>query len=356
MTHWMHLGVAALVAVATLNVAAVDAADFPQRTALAQRSASVGLGRAQVTLLSRDAGPGAAAQVDALATRFGQSALAVTTRGSAEQLVKAGSIGLRGDGWLLQAYADGTRVRYRNYAALDAKASLARPVAQRLTPPALETLGRRFIAAHLADLLALDTTEALVPLFTEHEISGAVGVGPGAVAPEEQVTASTIVFGRTVDGVAVIGPGSKVAVLFANDGEPVGFDFDWPRYTPTARTQRVLALPEILERSHGLTSLDLQAPGVTVKRMECGYFDAGARRHDPAALIQAGCSLHYTQRTIVDTEAHRRDATSGHTLAAIVDVLPAGEVVERDHGWPQALRLTDGSEEPEDAAPPTERP
>lgn len=355
MTTRMRQGAAAALAALTLGTAAAHAADFPQRTELLQRSASAGLGREQVTLLERRPGPGAATRLDELAARFSQSPHAVNTRGGVERLVKPRSAALRGEGWLLQVYADGSRVRYRNYAALDAKGQgLARPLAERLTPNALETLGRRFIATQLADLVTLGPGEELVPLFTEHEISTLEGVGPNAGQREEHVAGSTVVFGRSVDGVAVVGPGSKVAVVFANDGEALGFDVDWPLYTKTARTQRVLSLPQIRTRARALTGVDLTAPGISLKRTECGYFDAGAGRRDTAALVQAGCGLHYTRRTIVNAEVNRNDPASGHTLAAIAEEIPAGELVEPDANWPQAVRLAGGHEDAE-PAPPTRR-
>jgi hypothetical protein len=351
----MRQGAAAATAALILGTAAAHAADFPQRTELLQRSAAAGLGREQVTLLERQPGPGAAARLDELAARFSQSSQAVNTRGGAERLVKGRSAALRGDGWLLQVYADGSRARYRNYAALDAKGqSLARPLAERMTPTALETLGRRFIATQLSGLVALGEGEDLVPLYTEHEISTLEGVGSNAGQREEYVAASTVVFGRSVDGVAVVGPGSKVAVVFANDGEALGFDFDWPRYTQTARTQRVLSLPQIRARARTLTDVDLTAPDISLKRTECGYVDAGAGRRDPSAPLQAGCGLHYTRRIIVDAEVNRRDPASGHTLAAVAEEIPAGETVEPDANWPQAVRLAGGPEDAE-PAPPTRR-
>lgn len=111
------------------------------------------------------------------------------------------------------AWADGTRVRYRNYDALASKEGLGRPPADRLSNEVLEDLGRRFVTDHLASLVTLGPGEELVPLFTDHEINGMQAVGPGAGPAVEQVTSSRIMFGRTIGGVSVIGPGSKVSVL-----------------------------------------------------------------------------------------------------------------------------------------------
>ena len=349
-------GVAVLTAALALGASLAGAADYPQRKDLAARSAQEGLGRAEVGLLARTAGPGSEPTAQALLSRFGNSRRAVTTRGTAKPAVHKDSVSFAGDGWLLQVYADGTRVHYRNYDSLESKKGLGRPVADRLSLEKLEGLGRRFIATQLAGLVTLEAGDELVPLFTEHQISGGGPAREGAKPFAEKVMASTVVFGRAVDGVAVVGPGSKVAVLFTNDGEAVGFDYDWPKYARTGRTQRVLALGDIRERAHGLTAADLGAPGVTVKRIECGYFDAGARRRDAKAPIQAGCGIQYSQRTIVDAEANRRDPASGHTTAAFVEAIPAGAAVESDEGWPQAVSLTGGSPAPAAAEPPAVKP
>lgn len=54
---------------------------------------------------------------------------------------------------------------------------------------------------------------------------------------EEKVVSSIVVFGRRVDGVDIVGPGSKIALYVANDGMVFGFDGDWPRYERTAQRQ-----------------------------------------------------------------------------------------------------------------------
>jgi hypothetical protein len=341
-------GAALTLAAALLAAGGASAADYPHRKALGERSASVGLGVPRVEVLERAAGPGAAATLDSLRARFSASQRAVNTRGDAEREEETHSHSLKGDGWLLQVYADGTRVRYRNYAALAGKQSLARPVAQRLSEHELEELGRRFVAIELAGLLPLGAGEELVPLFTEHEINGSGPVSATAAADVEDVTASTIVFGRTVRGVTVIGPGSKVAVVFTNDGEAAGFDYDWPRYTATGRSQDVIAMPQLRQRSQGLTAVALDGPDVTMRRLECGYFDAGARRRDASAPIQSACGFQYTVRTAVAPGT----PNASRAMAAYVDVIPAGAFIEPDGGWPQALRLTGGTPEPAPDAPP----
>jgi hypothetical protein len=324
------------------------AADYPYRTTLTSKSATSGLGATDVELIKRLPGAGADQVLDMLRARFASSQGAVNTRGASEREQERHSHALKGDGWLLQVYADGTYVRYRNYAVLESKQNLARPVAQRLSQQALEERGRRFISEALAEAVPLGAGEVLVPLFTEHEINGSRSATLDAAADVETVTASTVIFGRTIGGISVVGPGSKIAVVFTNDGEAAGFDYDWPRYAMTGQRQGVIAMPQIRQRARGLTTVELDAPGVSVKRVECGYFDAGARRRwrDPSAPIQAACGFHYSQRTLAN------GPTPTDMLAAYVEAIPAGVVIESDAGWPQAIRLTGGAvSEPEQ--PPT---
>jgi len=315
------------------------AADFPQRVESAKRSAAQGLGKAEIPLLKRRPGPGMSAVAGVLARKFSQSAAPITTRGRSKTQTHRNRVRIAGDGWALQVYGDGTKARYRNSAYLDRYASHARPVGQRLSESRLEALGRQFIREHLQDAVVLGANEALVPFFTEFQIGGGGPTKAGAPMIEEQVVANTVVFSRAVNGTDVVGPGSKIAITFANDEKAVGFDFDWPAYEPAGKTQRVVPLPEIQKRLQELGSVKTDSPGVKVERFECGYFDAGLTRRDSDTLIQAGCFVHTSARRIVDQAAYSQDPSSGHILAAFVDAIPAGDPVEPDKRWRQAAKL-----------------
>ena len=98
--------------------------------------------------------------------------------------------------------------------------------------------------------------------------------------------ANTVVFSRVINGVPVIGAGSKIAIIFANNGKPVGFDFDWARYEQTGEKQATLGITELNARAAKLSAVDLKSPYTKITRLECGYFDFGARRRDPFAPLQ----------------------------------------------------------------------
>ena len=337
MMRWIWGGVAlAVVAVA----ASAQAADFAQRRQWADQSARAGLGRSSVPLLRRVPGNGRAAVMDAMLRRFAESRDSITTYGEVEPEEVRDRLAVAANGWFLEVAGDGTNVSYRNYGFLDKRLELARPVSERMKDAQLEELGRRFIAENLEGFIRLGDGEEIVPLFTEFQVGGGGSTEPGARPDPEYVVAGTVVFTRTVDGVPVVGGGSKIAVVFDNEGQPVGFDFDWPVYERTGRAQRTASRAEVQERMDRLAVLDSKAPGFEVQRFECGYFDPGTRRRDREAVVQAACSVQASQRTIVDAREHARDPASGHVLTAISTYIPAGAEVEPDRSWPEAQTLS----------------
>lgn len=316
-----------------------QAADFAERNELAARSAQAGLGREQIGLLKVQPGPGRQRTAEILKARFRMPHEAISFAGLARTEDGPRGQTTLGPGWSLSIDSEGSRVSYRNQAYLQGAQARPVPLAQRLGQERLEAIGRRFVVAGLRDMVKLGPNEALVPVFTQYQVSGGASTRPGARPDPEQVEASVVVFTRTIDGVHVIGPGSKVAVLVANDGKVAGFDYDWPDYEHTPRMQQVVPIAEIRNRANTLTPLRLDRADTTVKRTECGYFDAGARQRDPAALLQAACQFNTIERRIVDAAAHRADPGSGHVLLAHSEVVPAGATVLPDRKWPLAQKI-----------------
>ncbi|MCB1034016.1 MAG: hypothetical protein KDD47_09310 [Acidobacteria bacterium] len=305
-----------------------SAADFPERQALEARSVESGLGIDRIPLLQRLAGPGRETVAEQALARFAQAVGGVTTAGGSRLDLDEKRHGVIGDdGWFLTVYADGSRIHYDNYTFLESRPELALPLEQRLSQEVLEALGRSFVTGELQGFVSLGSGERLVPSFTEFLVQGGSSTEPGGPVEEDTVLASTIVFSRTVNGVAIVGPGSKIAVTFANDGTAVAFDVDWARYQPTGELQDVLPVAKILERSAALRD------GVgeeNLEHMECGYFDLGGRKRDVEAPLQAGCFLQVSVETPIE---------DGHLLAAYAEAVPAGVSVEADPSWPEAARL-----------------
>ena len=319
--------------------APANAADYPQRVAIGGNSAKYGLGVSDVALLRRDAGPGASVRVDQLLKQFSASTDPITTRGTFKTERGEQKTDVIGEGWSLSVYADGSRMKYRNYAYLDGPNNKPLPLDSRLSQDALEKLGRNFIATKLGQFAVLGRGEALVPYFTQFQVSGGGSTEAGAKPVAETVFANTVIFARSVNGIPVLGPGSKIAVVFANDGQPVGFDLDWSSYQVTASRQKAATLAGIQDRAKKVFPFDLSAADAKTTRFECGYFDLGARKRDVNAPIQTACLVHANKRQIVDKVAYSKDPQSGHTIAAVMSPVPAGATIERDTSWPEALML-----------------
>ena len=330
---------------ALLLVGTASAASFPYRDDLNRTSRVAGIGPTEVPLLQRQPGRGARVVADEILRRYRDSRSAITTSGEYTQDVSPKRVRYIGaSGWYLQVYGDGTAVRYRNYPYLDSAADLGRPVAARLSDERLEALGRAFIARELAGYVTLAKGEEVVAFSSVHEINGSQENVPGSSAKRrEEVVSSQVNFSRTVRGVAVVGRGSKVSVIFANNGVPLGFDLDWPTYAETGESQPVLGVTDINRRASSVLTVNPFGTGATIRRYECGYFDAGARRRDAAAPIQASCFLHYVVQTVGDTERNKLDPTDGLEKAGYAQPIPVGVRVKADQGWPEAMLLCTGA-------------
>jgi len=318
---------------------AANAADFPQRVAIGATSAKYGMNAAAVPLLRREPGPGMGIMSSQLLKEFSSSTDPITTAGDYKTTRGVDKIGFIGNGWSMQVFADGTRIKYRNYDYLDGTNNKPLPVTSRLTQSQLEKLGREFIATKLKSYVRLGSNETLVPYFTEFQVGGGGSTLPGSKPVAEEVFASTVIFARSVGNIPVLGAGSKIAVIFANDGRAAGFDMDWAAYQDTGIMQKTAPLTEVQGRAMKLFPFDLQASDTKTTRFECGYFDIGARKRDTEATLQSACLVHANKRQIVDKVVYARDPTSGHTVAAHMAPIPAGATIERDASWPQALTL-----------------
>lgn len=312
------------------------AADFAARKQLQQRSMAGGVGVAQLPLLGVNAGPGQGQALNAVRARFDRGFEQITLAGTARQATSAGSVVLATDSWRLEVATDGRKVRYRNYGYLDSPANRPVPLARRASQDALERKARSFVGSALRDLVRLGPGEELVPLYTEYQVNGGGSTAPGGARDPEMVVGANVVYGRSINGVHVIGAGSKVAVMLGADGTVAGFDYDWPEYVKSPRVQRVVSADTIRWRSRELGAEDDQT---RADRMECGYFDPGSGRRDRVAPLQAACAVYTVRRHIVAPEVYANDPASGHVVIARVTIVPAGETVEVDRRWPEAQQF-----------------
>lgn len=315
------------------------ASDFPYRIDSQKRSEKEGLGHEQVPLFKRIPCPGKEAVAKKLIEHFKDSIIPIATKGASKEQVKGELLSITGDGWFLDVYGDGSNVSYRNYKYIDSKPELAKPVSMRLSNEKLRELGLEFIRKHLSEYIKLGPDEKLIPFYTEHAIVGGGFTKENTKMEEEKVYASTIVFTRSIKKVNIIGAGSKVAVMFNNEGIPIGFNYDWPQYMPIGKSQKVLTVEAIKKRAEKLLLLDINSANVKIKRFDCGFYDAGSRKRDFRAVIQTGCAIHSYEKKIIDEKAHKKDFNSGHIILAYVDYIPAGVTVEQDEKWPQAMKI-----------------
>jgi hypothetical protein len=329
-----------------LTASLADASDYAFRLTLDRSSAASGLGRTTMPLLARTLGPGARAAADLFVRQFAGATGNLHTRGSFRTAIgpeiRVPRVHYVGDaGWDLRVYGDGTALSYRNTAYLSGAANPSRPATQRLSNDQLEALGRAVITDQLGSLVPLARNETLAALFSEHRIDRAIAVGETTPASEE-VTESTVIFTRVIDGSAVIGGGSKIAIHFANDGTPVALDLDWPAYTAQATRVDVLAIDAIHRRASAVLAVDPFARDSQLSRVECGYVDAGARRGDVSAAIQPGCYYFVHLTRVGDPERNRADPSDGLLAGAFAAPVPAGATVAADARWPEALLLCTG--------------
>lgn len=337
------LGVASSV---TFGVVA-RADQFPRSDANAAQSLKQGLSLSGVPVLKRVAGDPKAALAALL-----PFACAANCASAVHSPLKEG-IRVSGGSYHLDVIGDGSVAEYSNDAAR-ASAHGQPPTTVAMSQAMLEALGRAFIANNLSAVIVLGPGEALVP----ESVLARTEVGHSSNGPTEtpRVTGNRIVFTRTINGVPVMGNGSKLAITFLNNGTVESFRYDWPTYTAAGsmttsatadalltRVQHVLAA-----RTGGAVSLQsivvpagltqpvpiVLDPNTTLERLECGYFDAGFGNRSVDAPVQSGCQYH---------AMHFMSADGVTARAGYAGAIPAGTVPETDPSWPEAIILAGGT-------------
>jgi hypothetical protein len=319
--------------VSSLCVSAnAEAADFRARTQLRQHSIINGVGTSEVGVLKRLPGAGRTSARRALMRNLQVAGLIGPVLRTEYSTGKETEIGAD---WHLSIYGDGTKMKFRKgpSSAAGTPALERRTVSpeNRLSNEDLELLARDFIADTLYDIVGSTADNELVALNTVHELNETIQEN-GTVL-EKTIGGSIIAFGRRIDGVHVVGPGSKIAVLFTADGEIEGFDVDWPKYQRTGRKLRTLAGKAQIERTNAILTRESASQPLEFSSVECGYVDFGTRRRaEFSDLIQAGCAVAY-RSTIVGAKAGES------TSSAKVIYVPAGEVPEADPTWLELVRV-----------------
>jgi hypothetical protein len=305
-------------------------ADFSHKKQLNAVSKSTGFNVSEVELLSYGKGNGRWTTLENVLSACGESL--VVSREKEDIEIENEYTTIAGDGWHLTVWGDGSKVEMMNHGyfetkKLEIKNEKSKYADSKISMERLEAIGRKFIESHLAEFVPLGKSEAYVPFHSVYELDGETD-SLGNV--KEEIVASIIVFSRTIDDVDVVGGGSKISIMFANDETPVGFRLDWPKYERTALHQNVLGSTLVKERLSGLSKIKSYMKNASLSRMECGYYDPGEGLRDSDAYIQSACYTFY-----------QGDLLKGETQqdVAIAEVIPMGETVEMDSEWPETGRF-----------------
>jgi len=314
--------IAAVTAI-TIGVGNVWAKDFDQRISLDDKSRINGLGEKTLELLERVPGPGPAVVAKKIAARFANRKSAVSTFGDSKMEVDHNNVKIMGDGWIVKTWGTGSKFMYFNeeYTARRGYKNIS--LDARFSNETLEKMGRTFIKENLKGLVTLGKGETLVPLKTEFEVEGSIDESEKMA--EEKIVSSIVVFGRKIDGINVVGPGSTIAIFFANDGVPFAFDVDWPVYKRAQVKQNTVPVSEIYERLSTYGAMNKGVQKVNLHKFDCGYFDAGERDYDLDSYIQAGC--------VAQTIGIKNDIEGNEMISPVVNFVPAGVDVVWDDNW-----------------------
>ena len=183
----------------------------------------------------------------------------------------------------------------------------------------------KIIQKNLKEIIPIGEGENLELWYTAVEIRGGQEVPSGRM--EEAIHNVKAVFTRVVDGIPVVGNGSKVVVLLSATGRLVGFDIDWSPIKRSGEVKKVASVTEVLTRMENLKQI-LNREQETAYRddfMECGYYDIGAR-YDSIEKIEPGCVVY---RSPV-----------GEGIGQLI-AIPAAEKIPRDVSWREAVMLKD---------------
>jgi hypothetical protein len=329
---------AALVAAMAFVSHAARAEETPEAKVHHELSATQGLNAATLPVLKRVV-QDQNTVADELARRLRPGASVQKTKLGNRLHVAAGA-------WHLLVSSDGASADFHDTAVEQRAHELGVPLANRMSSAAIVQKGREIVSSQLAQQIALAPGETLVAIHADYRIEE--GADVNSKQTTSKVVANRVVFTRVIAGVPVVGPGSKVSVVFTNDGALESFHYDWPKYTG-APSQKTAAPAELVSRVQravlartGETTPPIKfdltvrkasafpiaaSQKTQIQSMDCGYFDGGFDDTMPA-LVQPGC----TYEAIVYGPNGIRDGVEG--------AVPAGESFAVDDAWPETRVLT----------------
>ncbi len=323
------------------------ATDSQARRAAAERSLGHGFPEPVMAVLERTPGLDSTTITSRLGQTFCEPGCRPDASGS-----PAGGTRVRMSQWTFDISRDGNGVSSESAGQEESGRSIA---GRQPTPPTereLEKIGRAFVAQRLVGLLTVERAEDLVPVSFARKSEGGTD---GRREASSRVVASRVVFARRIQGVPVVGGGGTFTLTVANDGAPLSFAYDWPRYVARTSTQTVLPAGDLLARVQRVVAIrtsgspaDLPplvspdaasfpyevASDTFLESFECGYVDSGDPARASGAPIQPGCSYRAIRVLRVPSGGNARSAFAG--------AVPGGETFERDERWAEAVVLSGG--------------
>ncbi len=328
-----------LLIAAALVPFAVSAKNYEARESLDRKSREKGISTSSLSLLERIPGAGNQDVAEKILKRFkGKNDPKKTATfgisDDAEYLVLKEpdqyEIREKNGNWKIKVWVDGTRFHISDYDYIDTNKIEKIPVEKRFSNEKLEKIGRKYIKDHLADFVETEFGEEIVPLWTEFELMGAESEDGQKVT--DMVNASKVYFGRKIDGIDIVGGGSKISLTVANDGAVIDVMVDWPKYQRSSEIQEIVGIGEIMERLSVYGKKDKSVNKVKLNRFECGYYDPGAKYTDVYGFVQSGCVAIVTGD---DAE------NAGNPGFRVISAIPSGKTVEWDDNWPEAKAILD---------------
>jgi hypothetical protein len=361
MRNTITASILAAAAYAVTLIAPAQAEYFPRADANAQRSLTAGLGRDSVPVLERQT-------VGTTDATFALLKEGLPSSGGVRPERDGGRLRLAGADGYLEIFADGSAGEFFNLTASVRARASGIEATKAMSAADLEAAGRAYVERNLDKVIVLGPNERMVPEAKAQRIESGVAVdGTGAAS---NVVAQRVVFTREIDGIPVVGAGSKVTITFLNDGTVESFHYDWPRYRKTNHMQALASPEEILRRIQTVIGARTSTTGTAaiqtppsaaanqaidlgrntvLKRLACGYYDPGYKVRDPKAPVQAGCYYHVV---------HAQGSGDFVTKAAYSGAVPAARSAADDARWPEVALLrgkkVPASVEPRSAGPPSE--
>ena len=319
-----NAAMAALLACATLVTGAI-AEESAYRKSLTERSMKEGFGRDEVKTLSVVAVSDRGKTAERLRGEASSGALGKLLALSFDKPSQDGkkTVSFVAEEGYLQVYADGSRFRLRGDLG-KVKPVEADGGKERIEIGRLEKIARDYVQGPLKQFIGLQGGESLTFLGSRYFRQG--GGSVTGDKGKEYLVANIAILGREIDGVPVVGSGSKIAVWVTPEAEVVGVDADWPQYKRAEEHQPLLSAEELRRRIAAASVPIDDTEKVKVVRFECGYVDLGATRRKAEAPVQPGCAISYR-----GVEA---DAMEG--AFARQDFVPAAQRVYPDERWPLA--------------------